>query len=64
MLADMIVDAAKAACDQSKTVRDCPFAHPTDDFSKACKIPWRVAYRLQMERSEVPLIIMPVRLAA
>jgi hypothetical protein len=54
----------ESARDDSNTAADCPYHYPTDSFSKACKIAWRVAFRLERERRQVLLITLPVKLAA
>ena len=63
-LAELLIDAAKTASDPRKSVLDCPFPYPTDAYSKACKVAWRVAFRLQKERGCVPLFTTETRLAA
>jgi hypothetical protein len=55
-LAQLLADAANAARDPGKSVRDCPVEFPTDRFSKASMVAWRVAFRLTREHREILFI--------
>jgi hypothetical protein len=63
-LAELAVDAAKAARDDSKTVADCPFPYPTDGFSTACAVAWLTIFRAERECRQALLYTLPVKLAA
>jgi hypothetical protein len=58
-LTAQIVDAARAARDPGKTLLDCPWNHDTDTFSKACRVAWRVSFRIQREQGGIPFITIP-----
>jgi hypothetical protein len=59
-----IIDAARTARDPAKTLLDCPWNHATDSFSKACRVAWRVAFRIQREQQVIPFITVTERWAA
>jgi hypothetical protein len=63
-LAELAVDAARAARDDGKTVADCPFPYPTDEFSTACAVAWLTIFRAERECRQVPPITLQAKLAA
>jgi hypothetical protein len=64
-LAQDLADAAEAARDPRKTLRNCPWNHCGDSrYFRARHVAWRVAFRLQRERGEVPFIAYIERRAA
>ena len=62
-LAQDIADAVEAARDPEKSVLSCPWNHCTGRYFKARRVAWRVAFRLQRERGEVPFITNKQRAA-
>ena len=62
-LAQLLADAIAAAGNAEKSVRDCPVQFPTDRYSKACMVAWRVAFRLTREHREVAFITVERRAA-
>ena len=64
-LAHDLADAAEAARDPRKTLLDCPWNYCGDSrYFRARRAAWRVAFRLQRERGEVPFITYIERKAA
>jgi hypothetical protein len=60
-----IVAGMRAAKDPQKSLLDCEWNHcGRDRHSRACRVAWRVAFRLTRERGEVPFITMDERRAA
>jgi hypothetical protein len=58
-LSDEILDALRVARKPGTTVHDCPdHHHGTDRHSRACRVAWRVAFRLARETGEVAFITL------
>jgi hypothetical protein len=59
-----IVAGMRAAQDPQRSPLDCPWNHSLDRYSRACRIAWRLAFRLTREYGGVPFITIDERRAA
>ena len=54
-LVDQIVAATSLAHSPHTSPLDCPWNHCTDRYSRACRVAWRVAFRIERERCRAQL---------
>jgi hypothetical protein len=56
VLVDQLIDAMRTARDPAATLLDCPWNYADTAYGRACRVAWRVAFRITREHGAVPLI--------